>query len=148
MSFDWNESEDPLGDVDYTDLGFQGGFDNPKAMDVPENGHGEGPGVRGLPEKAQPGKDLQKQDLTAGGGDKRIQPKPKSKTKSIPKKTRTIECKQGCPEALKQAALLEKVLARVDVLEAELLTLKSKLKAHEDGPGHLPSEAKVHTDFS
>ena len=148
MSFDWNESEDPLGDKDYMDLGLQGGFKNPEAMDDPENVRGEGPGVSGHPGKTQPGKVLQKQDLAARGGDKGNQPNPKSKTKGIPKKTKTIKCKQGCPEALKLANLYGKVLARVDVLEAELLTLKSKLKAHEDGPGHLPSEAKVNTDLA
>ena len=148
MSFDWNESEGPLGDKDFIDLGLQGGFEKPEAKDVPENVRGEGPGVSGHPGKTHPGKVLQKQDLAAGGGDKGNQSNPKSKTKSNPKQTRTIECKQGCPEALKQAALLGKVLARVDALEAELLTLKSKLKAHEEGPGHLPSEAKVKSDLA
>ena len=138
-------------DEDLINLGFQGGFDNPDAKLDPVDNSSKGPGVSGFQVKTQPGRVKQKQDPPAGGSDKGKQKQPKSSKGSSmeDQEASTNECKhEVCPEALRLAKVVELVLSRVDVLEAEVQTLKSKLSAHEGGSKPLSDAAKVQSDLA
>ena len=144
---DW--SEEPLEvNVTHKDVDFL----SSEAVNDLLDDHGEDGGVSGHPEKAQPSKAQQTQGQPAGGCGKGNQTNPKSKTKGNPKKDQRAnanECKQGeCPEALRLAKVVEKVLSRVDALEAEVQTLKSKMSAQEDGSKPISAEAKANADLA
>ena len=111
----------------------------------------KGPGVSGHQVKTQPGRVKQKQGPPAGGSDKGNQKNPKSPKGSSGKdqKASTNECKhEVCPEALRLAKVVDHVLSRIDVLEAEVQTLKSKLSAHEGGSKPPTDAAKVNSDLA
>ena len=146
---DWNESEEHLDlNVNQKDVEFL----SSEAVNDLLDDHGDDGGVRGLPEKTQPSKVQQSQGQTAGGKGRGNQTNPKPNTKSNPKKDQKANakaCKQGeCPEALRLAKVVENVLSRVDALEAEVQTLKSKLSAQEDGSKPISEKAKADADLA
>ena len=130
-------------------LGFQGGFDNPDARSDQMDDSSKGPVVSGHQVKAHSGRTMQKQGPPAGGFGNQENPKSTEGSSAEDQEASTNECKhEACPEALRLAKVVEHVLSRIEVLEAEIQTLKSQQRAHESGSKPLTDEAKVNTDLA
>ena len=132
-------------------LGFQGGFDNPDVKSDQMDDFSKGPVVSGHQVKAHSGRTMQKQGPPAGGSGKGNQENPESTKGSSAKdqEASTNECKhEACPEALRLAQVVEHVLSRIEVLEAEIQTLKSQQRADDGGSKPPTVEAKVNTDLA